>query len=105
MLGAVWSRFRPVTVADVWFPALSVAVPLTDWLAPSPLRVTSTGHEAMPDKPDWSAQVKCTVIGPRYQPLPFGTVVAAPVIVGGVVSTRTCTVFAVSGLPALSVLQ
>src|SRR5207249_54953 len=83
--GPVLSMLIPETVALALLPALSVAVPVTLWLAPSALSVTSGGQLAIPESA--SAQVKCTVTEPpSYQPAALGEVVAAPLIVGAVLS-------------------
>src|SRR5215212_5420105 len=76
-----------------------MAVPVTDWLAPLALNVTSSGQTAT--LASASLQVKWTVTGPAYQPLEFGLVVVAPLIVGGVLSSLTVTE-SVPRLPAKS---
>src|SRR5439155_23323140 len=86
---------------------LSVAVPMTDWLAPCVDTVTGLVQESMPDPP--SAQAKLTVTGSLFQPAAFAAGCRAPPIVGLVVSTRIVVVLSApaefSALPALSVLQ
>src|SRR5437763_5981065 len=104
------SMLMPVTVTPALLPALSMAVPVTLWLAPLPVSVTSGWQPAMPDPGvpaamAGSLQVKCTVTGPLYQPPAFGAVVGAPVIVGAVLSILTWRLLATSPLPALSTLQ
>jgi hypothetical protein len=67
-------------------PALSEAVCGVDETAlPSVLNTWSGGHVATPESA--SVQVKCTVTFVLYQPLTFGCVVAAALIVGGVWSS------------------
>src|SRR5262245_22172143 len=99
------STLRPLTVALRVLPALSRATPVTDWFAPLVARVWSAVHPPSPDNIGWSAQVKWTVTGDRYQPALFGTVVAAPAIDGELLSSRTIAVWADSAFPALSTLQ
>src|SRR4051794_23366812 len=53
--------------------------------APSPETTSSAGHETTPERV--SAQVQWMVTGPLYQPLPLGEVVAAPEMVGTVLSS------------------
>src|SRR5438067_7009454 len=71
----------------------------------------------MPDwTPPWSAHVKWTVTGPVYQPPALGLVVAAPAMVGAVLSSLTVTesvptlparsaALPLTSLPAVSVLM
>src|SRR3954447_20229748 len=66
-----------------------MAIPVTDWLAPLAVNVTSSGQTAILESA--SLQVKWTVTGPAYQPLEFGFVVVAPLIVGGLLSSLTVT--------------
>src|SRR5918911_5613990 len=88
---------RPPTVVLVVLSARSTAVPVTDWLAPlvsstSPLLTLplTPVQLAMPDcTVPASAQVNLTVTGVLYQPAGFGLVVAAPVMVGAVLSSLT----------------
>ena len=82
--GAVASMLS-VTLADALLPTLSVAVPVTTWLAPSAETVTGAGHVAIPDPPG-SAQVNVTLTGVLFQPLAFGALSTVALIVGGVVS-------------------
>src|SRR5262245_8573137 len=88
----------PDTVALALLPALSTAVPVTDWLAPSVLSVWSAVTLAMPEVA--SLAVKCTVTALLYQPAALGDVVAAPLIVGGVAS-RLIVTLSVEVPPAL----
>ena len=70
------------------FPAASVTVWAVEEIAvPTPLRIWSGGHApgGIPEPP--SLQVKWTTTLPEYQPLTFGAVVAAALIVGAVWST------------------
>src|SRR5919202_4883657 len=101
MAGLSVSMLIGLTVVVATLSALSVAVPLTDWLAPLVLSVTPllTAVAPVPVTPVqvWipdctapaSAQVNFTVTGALYQPLAFGPVVAAPVMVGAVLSSLT----------------
>src|SRR5438477_5633980 len=79
--------------------ALSVAVPVADWCAPSP-NVCGPAHDAMPDVS--SVQLKFTVTLALCQPLAFGALFDPAVIVGAVLSMLTVAVSVVA-LPALSV--
>src|SRR5437764_14077740 len=104
------SMLMPVTVTLALLPALSTAVPVTLWLAPLPVSVTSGWQLAMPDPGTPAAMagslhVKCTVTGPLYQPPALGEVVGAPEMVGAVWSILTLRLVATSALPALSTLQ
>src|SRR5919109_3311503 len=88
MLGASASMLMWSTVALLALPALSTAEAVSDWLAPLPVRVTSSGQTAMPDRA--SEHVKRTVTGPVYQPLdPSVPETTAPLMVGGVLSSLT----------------
>ena len=68
--GAVWSTLMPLTVAEVELSAMSLAVPLVDWFAPSTANVCGTGHDATPESVSPHDHVKVT--GALYQPLTFG---------------------------------
>ena len=73
-------------------------------MAPWAATVVSGWHEAIPLTA--SLQLNATVTGVPYQPAAFGLVVARPVIVGALLSTRTVTTDSgVSLLPAWSTLQ
>src|SRR3954467_13125248 len=86
--GGVWSMMT-VTVVSVRFPALSTAVPITGWLAPSVGTVTGAGQMAIPDSS--SVHVNVTVTGVRFHPAAFGAGDTAPDIVGLIVSmSRIC---------------
>src|SRR5262245_61502620 len=84
MTGAVLSRLT-TAVALAEFPALSVAVPLMDWPAPSVDTITGEGHVAMPAP--LSVQVNVTVTLVLFQPAVFGDGAAVAVITGGALST------------------
>src|SRR5437763_227480 len=101
MVGAVLSTLIAATVAEAALPAASVAVPVTDWLAPSPT-VGGVVQLATPDRPAWSAQVKPTVTLALYQPLALAGRSGAAEMVGGVLSMLTVA-GSVAVLPALSV--
>src|SRR3954471_7878280 len=94
----------PDTVLLAVLLARSVAVSVTDWFAAEADSTESAGHD--PAMPVWSSpQVQWTVTALLYQPLPFGGVVGAPVIVGLMLSTLTATDRCGSALPATSTLQ
>src|SRR4051812_25921335 len=101
-VGATVSTLIPLTVVVPVLPALSTTVPVAVF-APWAASVAAGWQLAIPLTP--SLQSNCTVTALLYQPAAFGLVVALPVIVGAVLSTRTVTVPAVSVLPALSTLQ
>jgi hypothetical protein len=89
----------PPTVVEAVLPAASVAVPVTDWLAPSPVSVTG----AVTDTPGrLSAAVKLTTTSVLFHPFVFAAGVREPAIVGGVVSSVT-TVEATADWPNESV--
>ena len=87
--GDVLSMLMPVTWAVAWLSATLSAVPLTDWLAPSPLSVVSDGQLLMPESA--SEQLKLTDTSELFQPLAFGAGVRAPLMLGGSLSTWTLT--------------
>ncbi len=87
--GADLSMLIPPTVVLALLSALSTAVPVTDWLAPSPLSVVELVQLLMPDVA--SAQVKLTVTSLLFQPLPFAAGERLPVMVGAVLSSLTVT--------------
>src|SRR5450830_1363459 len=97
------------TVAVLVLSALSVAVPLTDWFAPSvdsvvwsdAGEVPSATQLLMPDAPAAvSEQVNVTVTSVLFQPAPFA-VVREPMIVG-LVASRFTVVLTDEEFPALS---
>src|SRR6478609_7030086 len=88
-LGAVLSTLIPLTVVLAALPALSVAVPSTDWSAPSP-RCSGPVTVAIPDSA--SKPSKETVTSSSYQPAAFGARSGAPVRAGGVLSMLTVAV-------------
>ena len=65
-LGAVLSILMPLTVVVAVLPAASMAAPLADWPALSPLRVMGEVQEATPDMA--SLQLKDTVTSVLFQP-------------------------------------
>src|SRR5437867_2328921 len=75
-----------VTLDDRPLPAASVASAAQLWIPESV-----------------SAQLKCTVTSPLYQPAALGEVVAAPLIVGAVLSMLIPETVVLVLLPALSV--
>ena len=102
MVGAVLSRLTIAGSVAV-LPALSVAVPVTTWPAPSSATTLSAVHEAMPDSA--SSHSNVTVTSELFQPCAFAAGVSVCEIVGEVPSILTSTVLCVSSLPALSTLQ
>src|SRR5712691_2737017 len=90
----------PLTVALALLPATSVAVPLTDWPAPSMRTAAGSGQLATPDR--LSLQVKLTVTSVLFQPFAFGAGLRAAVIVGGVLSILTAGEVKVALFPARS---
>lgn len=99
MVGFACSRF---TLADAVaeFPATSVAVPETGWLAPSVENKVEDGQVATPDNE--SLHAKLTVTGLVSHPLEFGAGERFGITVGGVLSSLITTV-AVAVAPAASV--
>src|SRR2546428_13847290 len=92
--------FVPEAVVLVLLAALSVAVPLDGW----PLASASVASAAQLWIPESvSAQLKCTVTSLLYQPAALGEVVAAPLIVGAVLSMLIPETVVLALLPALSV--
>jgi len=90
MLGGVRSMLIPLTVVEAVFPALSVQVPVADCPDPELPSIVGLVTDAMPDRE--SEQVKVTVTGLLFQPLPFGPGLAEPAIVGCVLSIFIVTV-------------
>src|SRR5437762_8567659 len=83
IVGAVLSILIPATVVLALLPASSVsAPPLHDALPIA--SVASAAQLWIPESV--SAQLKCTVTSLLYQPAALGEVVAAPLIVGAVLS-------------------
>ena len=99
IVGAVLSMSM-VTVALAALPALSVAVPVTTWPAPSVVTTRGAGHEAIPDRS--SAQTNVTVALPFSHPAAVGSGATVAEIVGAVLSMLSVTL-AAAVLPALSV--
>src|SRR5438094_6025471 len=100
IVAAVLSMLIPETVVLALLPALSVAVPL-DYLPTRPASVLSAAQLWIPESV--SAQLKCTVTSLLYQPAALGEVVAAPLIVGAVLSMLIPETVVLVLLPALSV--
>jgi len=98
MTGGVWSTLTPLKVVVRELSAMSVAVPVVDWFAPSLVNVCEPGHVATPESASEHAHDKLT--GALYHPfaLAGGT---TPLIDGGVLSTSSVR-DAVAELPALS---
>src|SRR4051794_7742406 len=74
---------------------------LAERLLPSPVMVESAGQVRTPER--LSAQVQWTFTSPVNQPLVFGELTTAPVMVGAVLSMLTTGVFTEALLPAVSV--
>lgn len=70
-VGAACSRFI-VAVTEALLPALSTAVPVAVWLAPSVDRVTGEAHEVMVTPLVGSVHVKVIATGLLFQPALFG---------------------------------
>src|SRR4051794_664977 len=93
----------PDTEAVPVLSATSLAPPVADWAAPLFDSVTSSWHEASPERA--SEQVKCTLTGPTYQPfLPTVPLTTAPLMLGAVLSSLTVTE-SVPVLPAVSLAE
>src|SRR5260370_38428587 len=88
-----------VTLLLAVFPATSVAVPVTIWLALSAVTATGAAQNATPLSA--SEQVKLTVTADLFQPFASGDGLSAPKMFGGVLSRLTATE-AVAEFPALS---
>src|SRR4051812_5643194 len=98
MVGAVSSMSIPDTVALSLLSAASVALPVTDWLCPSPN--SAVGEQSLtPESASW--QTKPTVTFALYQPYPLGERSGEPEMVGLVLSTLTVAV-SLAVLPATS---
>src|SRR5688500_10947253 len=106
-VGAVLSMLMLSTLALAVLPALSTALPSTDWFPPS--LTTSTGAEqlAMPDSA--SEHSKDTLTSVLFQPKPLPSGWRLPLIDGAmpsIFSMSSCPASVRSStLPALSTLQ
>ena len=100
IVGAVSSMLMLDTVNVATFPALSVAVPVTAWFAPSPSVV---GPDRLSRPESASLPLKLTVTSALYQLLIFADRSADPLIVGAVLSILTLVTEAVALFPARSV--
>src|SRR5262245_20892179 len=89
-----------LTVYVALLPALSVTVPVTDWLAPSP-KVVGPERLARPERA--SLPLKDTTTSALYQAWPLAARSGAPLIVGAVLSMLTPLTVALALLPARSV--
>jgi hypothetical protein len=87
--GCVSSMLIGETAVVDELSALSTAVPVTDWPAPSLVTVVEGEHDLIPEGE--SEQVKLAVTAVLFQPLAFGTGDRLPVINGGDLSTLTVT--------------
>jgi hypothetical protein len=99
IVGKVLSTLMSSTVADAELSALSYAVPLADWFAPSP-RTTSGGQVFTPERA--SSQVKLTVTSSLFKPFAFAAGERCASIVGAVRSNLMPVTDADVLLPALS---
>src|SRR5262249_46300651 len=86
--GGVLSRLTVTLTAPV-FPATSVALPLTAWLAPSVTTVTGPLAVATPESA--SVAWKPTVTSELFQPLALGAGVTTAVTAGAVLSILSVT--------------
>lgn len=86
--GGVKSRFTVMLVEDE-LVAVSVAVPVTTWLAPAVLTVT--GEEQLEIGAPPGIQVKDTVTAELFQPLAFGGGTGVAVIPGLALSANFVT--------------
>src|SRR5690348_11110529 len=80
-------------------PALSVAVPVVTWPAPSAVSVVGLLQSATPDGA--SEQVYATVTSPLYQPAALAA--GACAVMTGLVRSTFTVALALAVLPALSV--
>ena len=87
IVGLVRSTLTGPTVAVAPLPATSVAVPVTDWFAPSPKR--RAARCTTPDPRARRSTRTAAETAALYQPLAFGAALSEPVIVGGVLSMLT----------------
>src|SRR2546428_3599852 len=76
IVGAVLSMLIPETVVLALLPALSSAVPLADWAAPSALRVIGLVQLAIPERR--SEQRKLAVTSLLFQPLALAAELSVP---------------------------
>src|SRR6185436_8032461 len=100
--GAVRSMSIPPNDVVAVLSALSMASPLDDWPAPSPLRVCGGVHEATPESA--SVQEKSTTTAVLFHPAALAGVRDAPML-GAVLSISTVAFFDASTLPARSVAK
>src|SRR6202035_5453388 len=99
IVGGVVAMLTLMLVVAV-FPATSVTVPLTTWLAPCVLTVSDCGQFAIGAVV--AVQVKVTFTLVLFQPAAFAAGDAAAVMVGAVVAMFTVA-WAVVEFPAMSV--
>src|SRR4051794_4175733 len=99
-VGATLSMLMPLMVVLAVLSALSVTVPVTDWLAALVLRVVGAEEVLTPGV--GSPGAKETVTSVLSQPFVFAAGVREPVIVGAVLSSLTVTGALVAVVPALS---
>ena len=89
-----------VTLVDVVFPALSVAVPLNTCPAPAVVTLIEAGQMAIPESP--SEQLNVIIAGAVTTPFAPGAGVTVAVMAGGVLSMLS-VVLALAVCPAASV--
>src|SRR5258708_22555868 len=82
MLGKVWSMPILYEAGVAVFPALSVAIPVTDWFAPSAENCCADGQVATPDR--LSLQANVTDTGDVNHPLGLTDGCVEMAMVGGV---------------------
>src|SRR4051812_37701860 len=100
-MGAVRSIATGRLGSAVTLPARSEMASLVVRALPSPVIVSSVGHEpAIPDRP--SEQPQWTLTSPLYQPSALGVVVGVPVRMGDVSSTLMPLIVTELVFPALS---
>src|SRR3954451_12866643 len=90
-VGGVLSTLSGLTLVVAELSALSTAVAVTDWFAPSVERtfVPPPVQLLMPESA--SAHVRLTVTSPLFQPFAFAAGLRVPSIVGAVLSSLTVT--------------
>src|SRR5947209_1796326 len=99
-----------LAVSVAVFPAVSLAVPVMGWLAPSVATVCGAVHPPLAGMPErLSAQLKVTVTSVLFQPFPLAAGSCVWPIVGASLSICSVMLWPAallsSRLPALSVLQ
>ena len=101
IVGGVLSIFTPVCVFVAVLPALSVQVPIADWLGPSDESVWLAFAANTPDR--LSAQLQFSATSELFHPLAFAAVRLTKVMIGTPRSILMPPAVAEEVLPALSV--